>query len=180
VTRRADDRQVSLLPPDGAALLHLVRATLRLLGELAVRYEVPLLAPRGEPVVLKSPSDVAGYIGAELAELAQEQLRVILLDTRNQVMGVELVYQGGVNATTVRFADCFREAVARGAPAIILVHNHPSGDPSPSPQDIHMTQEAGKAGALLGVDVLDHIVIGKDSHSSLREGGHYTPGAQAA
>ncbi len=118
-----EKQQVSLLPPDAAGLLHLVRENLRLLGHLAHRYEVGLLEVQPERQQLRNPSDVAGYLGPELADLAQEQLRMVLLGTRNRVMGVELVYQGGINATTIRIAGCFRQAVARAAAAVILVHN---------------------------------------------------------
>lgn len=178
--RGGDPRQVSLLPPDAAALLHLVRENLRILGELAGRYEVPLLDVTAEQQVIHSPADVAAYLGPEMAELAQEQVRVVLLNTKHRVIGVQLVYQGGVNATTVRIADCFREAVKQGAPAIVLVHNHPSGDPTPSAEDIHLTQDIARAGELLGIEILDHIVIGKPDYVSLRERGLFAPSAKPA
>ena len=171
--RLADAQQISLLPPEAAELLHLVRQNLRLLAELVDRYEVGHVGVVAGDQVLRSPADVAGYLGAELADLAQEQLRVVLLDTKNHVVGTQLVYQGGLNATAIRLADCFREAVARGAAAIILVHNHPSGDPTPSPEDVRLTREAGRAGDLLGVELLDHIVVGRQGHVSLREHGLY-------
>ncbi|HZS00050.1 MAG TPA: JAB domain-containing protein [Chloroflexota bacterium] len=174
----ADTQQISLLPPDAAELLHLVRQNLRLLAELVDRYELGLVGVAASDQVLRSPVDVAGYLGAELADLAQEQLRVVLLDTKNHVVGTQLVYQGGLNATTIRLADCFHEAIARGAAALILVHNHPSGDPTPSPEDVRLTREAGRAGDLLGIDVLDHVVIGRQGHVSLRERGLYTPASR--
>ncbi len=127
--RSPDTRQISLLPPDAAALLHLVRENLRLLEELATRYEVPRLDARPEGQQVRSPADLASYLAPELADLAQEQLRVVLLDTKNHILGTQLVYQGGINATAIRLADCFREAVARGAAAVIFAHNHPSGAP---------------------------------------------------
>ncbi len=175
MTRPADAQQISLLPPDAAELLHLVRQNLRLLAELVDRYEVGRLGVGASDQVLRSPADVAAYLGAELADLAQEQLRAVLLDTKNHVVGIQLVYQGGLNATAIRLADCFREAVARGAAALILVHNHPSGDPTPSPEDVRLTREAGRAGDLLGVELLDHIVVGRQGHVSLRERGLYAP-----
>jgi DNA repair protein RadC len=125
--------------------------------------------------VIRSPADVAAYLGPEMADLAQEQLRVLLLNTKNHVVGTCLVYQGGVNATVVRLADCFREAVRASAPAVILVHNHPSSDPTPSPEDVRLTREAAQAGDLLGIDVLDHVILGGQAHVSLRERGLYTP-----
>jgi DNA repair protein RadC len=176
VSRSPDARQVSLLPPEAAALLHLVRENLRLLAELASRYEVEHLGPRPAERSLRSPADVAAYLASEMEGLAQEQLRVVLLDTKNRVLGVGLVYQGGLNATVIRLSDCFRDAVRAGAAAVIFVHNHPSGDATPSPEDVALTKEAAKAGDLLGVEVLDHIVIGKTpAYVSLRERGLYTP-----
>jgi DNA repair protein RadC len=175
VTRSADARQLSLLPPDAAALLHLVRENLRLLAELVARYEVGRLEAPVDQRSVRCPADVAAYLGAELADLAQEQLRVVLLDTKNHVLGTQLVYQGGINATAIRLADCFREAVARGAAAVIFAHNHPSGDATPSPEDIRLTREAGRAAELLGIELLDHVVIARQGHVSLRERGLYTP-----
>ena len=170
-----DPRQLSFLPPDAAALLHLVRENLRLLAELATRYEVARLPAPAPEHTIRTPADAAAYLGAELVDLAQEQLRAVLLDTKNHVLATPLVYQGGANATVVRVADCFREAVATGAVALILVHNHPSGDPTPSPEDVRLTAEVARAGDLLGIDLLDHVVIGRQGHVSLRERGLYSP-----
>ena len=171
--------QLSLLPPDAAELLHLVRENLRLLAGLVARYELGHLGASAGEHVVRSPADVAAYLGPELVDLAQEQLRVVLLDTKNRVVGTQLVYQGGINATAVRLADCYREAVARGAAAVILVHNHPSGEPTPSPEDVRLTEEAGRAGELLGIELLDHVVVAHQGHVSLREHGLYTPGRLA-
>ncbi len=175
---RPDPRQVSLLPPEAASILHLVRENLRLLADLVSRYE--LAPPTQGPAErsLRGPAEVAAYLAPELAELAQEQLRVVLLDSKNRVLAVCLVYQGGLNATVVRLADLFREAVRVGAATLILVHNHPSGDPSPSPEDIRLTREAGRAGDLLGIEVLDHVVVARQGHVSLREKGLYAPAAR--
>ncbi len=173
--RPADERQISLLPPDAAAILHLVRENLRLLAEMVSRYEVGRLEASANGRAIRKPADLAEYLGAEMADLAQEQLRVVILDTKNHILGSSLVYQGGLNATVVRLGDCFREAVRLGASALILVHNHPSGDPTPSPEDVHLTAEAAKAGELLGIEVLDHLVIGRPNFVSLREQGLYTP-----
>jgi len=175
VKRGSDPRQVSLLPPDAASVLHLVRENLRLLAQLTSTYEVG--ESNGDPAGprLQSPAEVAAYLGTELSNLAQEQVRVVLLDSKNRVIGTSLLYQGGVNATVIRPADCFREAVRLGAPALILMHNHPSGDPTPSPEDVRLTTEVAKAGDLLGIDVLDHVVVGKQGYVSLREQGLYQP-----
>jgi len=180
VTHHDDVRQISLLPPDAAALLHLVRENLRLLAELVARYEIGSVGTCAQEHIIRSPADVAAYLGSELAELAQEQLRVVLLDTKNHVLGIQLVYQGGLNATVIRLADCFREAVTLGAAAVIFVHNHPSGDPTPSPEDVRLTREAGRVGDLLGIDLLDHLVIARQGHVSLRERGLYSAPKHAA
>ena len=158
--------------------MHLVRENLRLLTDLANRCEVGCLDVAVETRTLRCPDDLAGYLGTEMAQLAQEQLRVANLDLKNHLLSTSLVYQGGLNATVIRLADCFREAVRLGAAAIILVHNHPSGDPTPSPEDVRLTAEAGRVGELLGIDVLDHLVIGRPGFVSLRERGLYDPGRQ--
>jgi DNA repair protein RadC len=175
VTVSSDSHQISLLPPDVASLLHLVRENLRLLAKLTGRYEVGRLNATVDGLTVRKPADVAEYLSAELADLAQEQLRVVLLDSGNKVIATTLVYQGGLNSTVIRLGDCFREAVALGAAAVVLVHNHPSGDPTPSPEDVRLTSDAGQAGDLLGVELLDHVVIGGASHVSLRELGLYSP-----
>lgn len=117
------------IPPEAVEMLHLARENLRLLTALAARFEVARLDEPADPPTLMSPAAVAAYLQPELADLAQEPLRVVLLDTRYRLLGIQLVFQGGVNATAIRLADCFREAVARGAIGLILVHNHPSGAP---------------------------------------------------
>jgi len=180
VTRAGGDpRQITLLPPDAAAVIHLVRENLRVLRELVQRHEIPWLDAAGEGVTIRSPADVAAYLGPEMAELGQEQLRVVLLNTKNQIVGCELVYQGGINSIGVRVADCYREAVRVGAAAIVLVHNHPTQDPTPSPEDVRLTADVASAGTLLGIELLDHLVIGGERHVSLRERGLYAPPAAA-
>jgi len=173
--KNAGTQQMSLLPPDAATLLHLVRENLRLLAELATHYEVPQATTPGDRLKVTRPADVADYLGPEMVDLAQEQLRVILLDTKHHVLGTRLVYQGGVNAVVIRLGDVFREAVACGAATIVLVHNHPSHDPTPSGDDVHLTREAAQAGKLLGIDVLDHIIVARDGYVSLRNAGLYQP-----
>ena len=104
-----------------------------------------------------------------MGALAQEQLRVLLLNTRNQVMGQRVIYIGNVNSSVVRPAEVLRAAVIDSAPSIIITHNHPSGDPTPSPEDVSITRELVQAGKLLGIDLLDHVVIGGDRWVSLKE-----------
>jgi DNA repair protein RadC len=179
-----DGKQQPVLPvlPAAAELLDLARQNLRLLTDLATHYEVARLGCPATERTVSGPEELADYLAPEMADLAQEQLRVVLLTTKNRIMGCGLVYQGGINAVSIRLADCFREAVRQGAAALILVHNHPSSDPTPSPEDVALTAEAARVGALLGIDVLDHLVIGgQGRYVSLRERGLFTPSrAQAA
>jgi DNA repair protein RadC len=100
--------------------------------------------------------------------LEQEHLRVILLNTKNQVLAIPEVYKG---TAIVRVGELFRDAVREGCPALIVVHNHPSGDPTPSADDVAMTRQLIEAGSLLNIDVLDHIVLARNGFVSLREQG---------
>ncbi len=121
--------------------------------------------------MVRSPKDVANLLLADMALLEQEHLRVVLLNTRNHVLGVPEVYKGTVNSAQVRVADVFREAVREGCPAIVVVHNHPSGDPEPSREDVEVTRQMVLAGELLGIEVLDHLVLARGGYVSLRERG---------
>jgi DNA repair protein RadC len=120
---------------------------------------------------IRGPRDLADRLMAELGHLTREELRVVLLDTRNGVLAMPTVYSGNVSAALVRIGELFRDAVRLHAARLILVHNHPSGDPTPSPDDLHMTAEAVAAGRLLDIAVLDHLVIGHGSFTSLRDRG---------
>ena len=117
------------------------------------------------------PSDVADRLTIQLGTLEREELHVLLLNTRNIVIDQERVYQGNVSASLVRVGELFRSAVQRHAAGIILVHNHPSGDPTPSPDDLHLTAEVVAAGRLLDIAVLDHLIIGGGTFVSLRDRG---------
>ena len=175
MTAAADARQLSLLAPDDALLIHLLRENTRLLRELVARREAGHATLDAAAPIVRTPEDVAAYLGPEMADLAQEQLRVVALDTRNRILGVHLVYQGGLNATVIRLADCFREAIRANAAAVVFIHNHPSRDPAPSPDDIRLTALAGRVGDDLGIDLVDHLIIGGDRHVSLRRLGLYRP-----
>jgi DNA repair protein RadC len=120
---------------------------------------LPLESPE-ERAAVNSPADAAGLVMYEMSALEQEHLRVILLDIRNRVLEIVEIYHGSVNSSQVRVGEVFKEAIRRNAPALIVVHNHPSGDPTPSPDDVAVTRAIVQAGKLLDVDVLDHIVIG--------------------
>jgi len=118
---------------------------------------------------IRSPQDVASILQLEMGLLEQEHLRVVLLNTKNHVLGIRDVYKGSLNTSLIRVGEVFRDAVKENCAAIVVAHNHPSGDPTPSPEDIRVTRELVAAGKLLDIEVLDHLVIGRNKHVSLRQ-----------
>ena len=160
-------------PEHADAVLEALRQNLHVLGELAVRYEVETLPERDpDAPALCSPQAVQRLLGPEMGVLAQEQVRVLLLDRKNRLVGQRVVYQGNAYSSVVRPAEVLRPAVLVAAPNIIVAHNHPSQDPSPSPQDIKVTKDIAEAAKLLGVTLLDHVVIGgPDGAVSLKDRG---------
>ncbi|MBX0330077.1 DNA repair protein RadC [Oscillochloris sp. ZM17-4] len=120
---------------------------------------------------ITSPADAATLLMVEMGHLDQEHLRTVLLDTKNRVMAMPTIYIGSVNTAAIRVGEVFKEAIRRNATALIVVHNHPSGDPTPSPEDILVTRQIVEAGKLLDCDVLDHLVIGRGRYTSMRERG---------
>ena len=131
-----------------------------------------LAGARGEErPAIHSPQDVADLLTPEMGALDQEHMRVLSLNTKNRVMANETVFKGSVNKTNVRTAEVFRTAVRQNCPGIIVAHNHPSGDPSPSPQDVAVTRELIQAGRALEIEVLDHVVVARDGFVSLKEQG---------
>jgi DNA repair protein RadC len=129
-----------------------------------------LEAPDERPAI-HSPGDGAALLQYEMSALEQEELRVILLDNRNRVLHIETVYRGSVNSSQIRVGELFRAAIRRSATALIVAHNHPSGDPAPSPDDIAVTRAIVQAGKLMDIEVLDHLVIGRGRFVSLKERG---------
>jgi DNA repair protein RadC len=127
-------------------------------------------SPEERPQVT-SPSDAANLLMSEMMLLEQEHLRLILLDTRNKVQSTPTIYVGSLNTSVIRIGELFRAALRENAAALIVAHNHPSGDPSPSPEDINVTRQIAKAGQLLDIELLDHIIIGHRRYVSLKERG---------
>ena len=125
----------------------------------------------GQRARIGSPRDVFNLLRAEMAGLEQEQLRVLLLSAKNQVLAAPELYRGSLVGTSVRLGELFREAIRQNVASIVLVHNHPSGDPTPSGEDVRLTRDAVQAGKLLDIDVLDHVVIGHgdDCFVSMKE-----------
>lgn len=129
-----------------------------------------LESPEERPTI-NSPADAAALVQYEMAALEQEHLRVMLLDRRNRVLEVTDLYRGSVSSAQVRVGEIFREAIRKNASALIVIHNHPSGDPTPSPDDVALTRAIVQAGKMLDVDMLDHLVIGQGRWVSLKERG---------
>ncbi len=122
-----------------------------------------------EKYQIKSPADAANLVMPEMMYLDHEQMRILVLDTKNQVMENVSRYQGTVNSSVLRAAEIYRQAIIRNCPAVIICHNHPSGDPTPSPEDIQVTEQLVEAGKLLDIELVDHIVIGSHRFVSLKE-----------
>ena len=138
-----------------------------------MRYEVETQPgrPAGDLPTISCPDDVRRLLAPEMAPLAQEQLRVLLLDAKNRVIGQRVIYQGNVSSCQVRVAEVLRPAVIEAAPHVIVAHNHPSHDPTPSPEDVAATMDIAQAAKLLDIDLLDHVVIGGDRAVSLKDRG---------
>lgn len=127
-------------------------------------------SPEDRPRVT-SPEDAFHLLKSEMMFLEQEHLRLILLDTRNRVVRTPTIYMGSLNTSVVRVGELFRAAIRDNAAAFIVAHNHPSGDPAPSPEDVAVTRQIVQAGKLLDIDVLDHIIIGRGRFVSLKQRG---------
>ncbi|WP_269412072.1 RadC family protein [Lentibacillus daqui] len=122
--------------------------------------------------VIRTPKDGADYIMEEMRGLNQEHFVVLFLNTKNQIIHRQTIFIGSLNASIVHPREIFREAVKRSAASIICAHNHPSGDPSPSQEDIHVTRRLVESGKMIGIELLDHLVIGDRKFASLKEKGY--------
>jgi DNA repair protein RadC len=161
---RASDPELAAIPGIGPARAAQLSAAFELGRRLLADW------PSGRWMI-RTPRDVAERLILQMGRLEREELRVVLLNTKNVVLRVATVYQGNVSSSLVRVGELYRDAVRLNASGLILVHNHPSGDPTPSPDDLHLTAEALAAGRLLDIELLDHLVIGHDAFVSLRERG---------
>jgi DNA repair protein RadC len=141
-------------------------AQLQSLLELSQRLTRPSVSERYQ---IKSPRDAATLLMPEMAHLDHEEMRVLVLDTKNGVVANLLLYQGTVNSSVLRAGEVFRPAVTRKCPGVIIAHNHPSGDPTPSPEDMAVTEQIVQAGKVLDVELIDHLIIGSNRFLSLKE-----------
>lgn len=127
-------------------------------------------SPQEKPLI-QSPEEAARLLMYEMGALEQEHMRVLLLDTRNRLVRIVDLYRGSLNTSLVRVGEVFRDAIRSNAASIIVAHNHPSGDPTPSPEDVAITRALVEAGRLMDIEVLDHLVIGRNRYVSLKAQG---------
>lgn len=144
-------------------------AQLKAAVELARRLSRQKLGARP---VIRNPQDAFELVRGEMAYLDREHFRVINLNTKKQVLAIDTVSVGSLNASLVHPREVFKLPIKRSAACLILVHNHPSGDTKPSREDRDLTQRLCQAGALLGIDIVDHLIIGQNNYLSMRENGY--------
>jgi DNA repair protein RadC len=124
-----------------------------------------------ERYTIRSPEDAAAYLMTDMTALNQEHFVVLFLNVKNEVLHKQTIFIGSLNSSIVHPRDIFREAVKRSAASIVVSHNHPSGNPTPSPEDIEVTRRLTEAGSIIGIEVLDHVIIGDHKFISLKEKG---------
>ncbi|EGK14770.1 DNA repair protein RadC [Desmospora sp. 8437] len=124
-----------------------------------------------ERTQIRSPGDAADYVMDEMRHLSQEHFLCLFLNTKNRVIDKKCIFVGSLNSSVVHPREVFREAIRRSSAGVICVHNHPSGDPTPSREDIHVTERLVEAGQIVGIELLDHIIIGDHRYYSMKEKG---------
>jgi len=122
--------------------------------------------------VIRLPRDVADIMIPEMRDLKQEHFVCLFLNTKNRIIGKQTIFVGSLDASIVHPREVFKEAIKRSSAAVICLHNHPSGDPTPSREDIEVTRTLRQAGEVVGISVLDHVIIGYDRYISLKEAGY--------
>lgn len=144
-----------------------IAKAVRIVAAIELGRRLSAVAPRRQ--VVREAGDVAGLLHESMRHLRREHLRAVLLDTKRQIIAIDTVSVGGLDSTVVHPREVFRKAIQRSASAVILVHNHPSGDPTPSPDDLAVTKRLIEAGRMLGIDILDHIILGDGRYVSIRD-----------
>lgn len=156
--------EIAQVPGIGRERAARIRAALEVARRLA-RWDLP------ERMQIRSPADAAQLLMLEMGHLDHEQLRVLLLDTKNRIQKLHTVYVGSLNTSMVRIGELFQEAIRLNSASLIVAHNHPSSDPTPSPEDVLVTRQIIEAGQLLDITILDHLVIAAGRYVSMRERG---------
>lgn len=149
----------------GLAKAAQIKAALELGRRVAV-------AAAGDGDSIRSPEDAAALVMEDMRHLDKEHFMALLLNVKNRVLAREIISIGTLNTSSVHPRELFKPAVRRSAASVILVHNHPSGDPSPSNEDLEVTRRLVEAGKILGIQVLDHLIIGDKEFVSLKAMGH--------
>ncbi len=139
------------------------------IGELVRRINMLNLIRVGKSIT--SPTDIANLVMKEMVSLKQEVLKLIMLDTKNNIIGIKDVFKGSLNTSIVHPREIFKEALKKSSSSIIICHNHPSGDSTPSKEDINITIRLKECSKIIGIDLLDHLIIGKNNYVSLKEKG---------
>ena len=142
----------------------------QLLAALELGRRLVSLHPE-DRAIIRSSQDVFNLLGAEMGFLDQEHLRILLLNTKNHVVGIKEIYVGNVNSSVIRVAEVLKPAIRENVPSIILTHNHPSGDPAPSADDILVTRQIRTSAEMMDIELLDHIIIGRSQFLSLKDKG---------
>ena len=158
-------RRVRGLGPAGAA---------RLAAAVELARRLHQVEPEARPRLI-TPDAVYQYAGQRLMGLTKERLLILALDTKGRLLASPAVVEGGVASVSLRPADVLREPIVLAATSVVLVHNHPSGDPAPSPQDVQVTKALAAAGELLGIELSDHLVVGQGRYVSMRREGYGFP-----
>lgn len=166
-----DIRRLYLAHPSEIATVRGIGPATAVQIKAALNLGLRLNIPNEERPTINSPADAAALVQYEMGLLEKEHLKVILLDRRNHVLDIVQIYEGSVNSSQVRIGEVFRPAIQRLASAIIACHNHPSSDPTPSPDDVAVTRAMVQAGKLLDIDLIDHLVISSRGFVSLKERG---------
>ena len=138
------------------------------------RYKVSLVREGSCPSAhntIRTPEDVAAIMGPEYENAVVETAQMLALDTKNKIIGVFIISTGSLNASIIHPRDVFQRAILSNAASVILVHNHPSGDPTPSLEDMELTRKLMEAGKVLDIAVLDHVVMGENRFVSMKEKG---------
>lgn len=143
-------------------------AQLLALAEISKRFKS---FKSGEQYKISEPKDAANLLMEDMRNLKQECLKVVMLSTKNVVISIKEVSVGSLNSSIVHPREVFKEAIKKSSASIIVIHNHPSGDPTPSSEDINLTHRLCECGKLIGIELLDHIIIGNGIYISLKEKG---------
>lgn len=162
--KEATREELMEIPGIGKAKALELQAALEL-GKRIFRYSYP------DRYVVRSPEDAAEYMMEDLRFLQQEHFVVLCLNTKNQIIHKQTLFIGSLNSSIVHPRELFKEALRRSAASIICLHNHPSGDPAPSSEDIQVTKRVAECGRLLGIELLDHVIVGDQCFESMKEQG---------